>query len=171
MTDWRPGARRRSTGRPDRTCGSYEGLEERLPNAENRDMAQGGAAGNVRTRGETAQWAAAATVGWLVLAIATRDATYMFPGGLCFALLLQCGQRLEVEGRYVRRIGLRAVELDLATAEVVRAGSSWWRELFFCGPTLQLRDADGHRLYLESWLWDASTRARFVEAVGGGPVS
>ncbi len=35
------------------------------------------------------------------------------------------------------------------------------------GQSLQLRDADGHRLYLESWLWDAPTRAAFVEAIGG----
>jgi hypothetical protein len=67
----------------------------------------------------------------------------------------------------VQRVGLRAVTLDLSTAEILHTGSSWWRELFLCGPTLQLRDADGHRLYLESWLWDASTRASLVAAIGG----
>jgi hypothetical protein len=89
---------------------------------------------------------------------------------MCFGLLLQCCQRIEVDGRYVRRVGIRAVELDLSTAEVLHSGSSWWRELFFCGPMLQLRDADGHRLYLESWLWDAPTRASLVEAIGGNPL-
>jgi hypothetical protein len=132
-------------------------------------MAQGSASGRLRPRTETAHWAAAAAVGCAVLAIATRDATYVFPGAMCLGLLLQCGQRLEVDGRYVRRVGLRPVELDLATAEVLHNGSSWWRELFLCGPTLQLRDADGHRLYLESWLWDAPTRAGLVERIG--PVS
>jgi len=48
----------------------------------------------------------------------------------------------------------------------VRTGSSWWRELFFCSMPLQLRDAEGHRLYLESWLWDVRTRLELVEASG-----
>jgi hypothetical protein len=30
---------------------------------------------------------------------------------------------------------------------------------------------DGHRLYLESWLWDASTRALFTDTVPPGPHS
>jgi hypothetical protein len=118
-----------------------------------------------RPRTETLHWAAASTVGFAVLAIATRDGTYLFPGAMCFALLLQCAQRIEVDGRYVHRVGLRPTVLDLGTAEIVHAGSSWWRELFFCGPVLQLRDADGHRLYLESWLWPLETRLVFVEAV------
>ena len=58
--------------------------------------------------------------------------------------------------------------LDLGTAEVVCEGTHWWRELFLLGKSLQLRDADGHRLYLESWLWDAATRTAFVEAVTDG---
>ncbi len=48
---------------------------------------------------------------------------------------------------------------------VTEEGRAWWGELFFWSPSLQLRDADGHRLYLESWLWDATTRSGFVEAV------
>jgi len=117
-----------------------------------------------RPRADTANWALAITAGWSVLAIARQDASYLFPAAMCFAIWLQCHQRIVVEGRFVRRVGLRPVVLDIGTATVVHAGSSWWRELFLCGPVLQLRDADGHRLYLESWLWDASTRDRFVEA-------
>ena len=30
--------------------------------------------------------------------------------------------------------------------------------------SVELRDADGHRLYLESWLWPADVRTHFVEA-------
>ena len=118
----------------------------------------------LRPRFETANWALATTAGWIALWIATRDATYFFPAFMCFALFLQCRQRLVVEGRFVRRIGLRPVVLDLSTAEVVSEGGSWWRELFFAGRTLQLRDADGHRLYLESWLWSNDVRARLVAA-------
>ncbi len=118
-----------------------------------------------RPRDDTRQWAAATTVGFAVLAIVTRDATYLFPAALCFVLMLQCLQRIDVDGRFVHRVGLRPTVLDLGTAEVVRTGSSWWRELFFCGPMLQLRDADWHVLYLESWLWTAETRAVFLEAV------
>ncbi len=116
------------------------------------------------TRPDTATWALAATAGWLVLAVASRSVSDLFPAAMCFALWLQCHQRIEVDGRYVRRIGLRPVVLDLGTAQVVRTGSSWWRELFLCGPCLQLRDADGRRLYLESWLWSPETRADLVRA-------
>jgi hypothetical protein len=119
---------------------------------------------------DTVHWAAAACIGCLVLAIATRDGAYLFPGGMCFALLLQCLQRLEFDGRFVRRVGLRPVVLDLSTAEIAHGGSSWWRELFLCGPVLQLRDADGNRLYLESWLWDVPTRVSVLEAIGPRPL-
>jgi hypothetical protein len=81
-----------------------------------------------------------------------------------FAMLAQCAQRLEIDGAVVRRVGLRPTVLDLKTAEVVQYGSSWWRELFFCGPMLLLRDDDGNRLYLEAWLWDASTRLELVKS-------
>jgi hypothetical protein len=120
-----------------------------------------------RPRDDTRQWAAACTAGFALLAIATRDATYLFPGAMCFAVLLQCAQHIDVDGRFVQRIGLRPTMLDLGTAEIVQTGSAWWRELFFCGPMLQLRDADGHRLYLESWLWPPEARASFVEAIAG----
>jgi hypothetical protein len=128
-------------------------------------MAHGRAAGEHRPRTDTFHWAAAATTGCAVLAAATRDAGYFFAAGMAFALMLQCAQRIVVEGRHVRRTGLRAVTLDLATAELVHPGCAWWRELFLCGASLQLRDADGNRLYLESWLWAPETRALLVEAV------
>jgi hypothetical protein len=128
-------------------------------------------AGEYRPSAGTASWSLAAATGWTVLAFALRDTGLLFPAGGCFALWLQCRQRLEVDNRFVRRIGLRPVVLDLATAEVVCTGGRWWHELFFLGRSLQLRDADGHRLYLESWLWDASTRSAFVEAVGDSPHS
>jgi hypothetical protein len=136
-------------------------------------MAQGGAESNVpageyRPSPGTASWSLAAATGWAVLAFLIHDFGLLFPAAMCFALWLQCRQRLVVDGRSVFRIGLRPTVLDLATAEVVCDGHRWWRELFFLGPSLQLRDADGHRLYLESWLWDASTRSAFVEAISDG---
>ena len=118
-----------------------------------------------RPRPETANWAGAAAAGCAVLAIATRDGSYLFPGIMCLAFLLQCTQRIEVDGRFVQRTGLRPVMLDLATAEVAYRGSSWWRELFFCGPMFQLRDADGRRLYVESWLWPSELRLQLLEAI------
>jgi len=124
--------------------------------------------GEYRASAETANWALAATAGWSVLAFALRDSGMLFPGVMCFALWLQCRQKLVVNGELVSRVGLRPVVLDLATAEVVHTGARWWQELFFLGRSLQLRDADGHRLYLESWLWDASTRTAFVEAIDEG---
>ena len=122
-------------------------------------------AGEFKPRGDTLQWAAAAMVGCVVIAIATHDPMYLFPGTMLFALMLQCRQRLVVDGGFAQRYGLRPAVVELATAEVVQSGSSWWRELFFCGPVLQLRDADGQRLYLEAWLWDEDTRRALVEAV------
>ena len=117
-----------------------------------------------RPRPEVAHWAAAAGVGSIVLAIVQHDAAYFFPALMFLAMLAQCAQRLEVDGRMVRRVGLRPVVLDLSTAEVVQYGSSWWRELFLCGPMLLLRDDAGNRLYLEAWLWEASTRLELVKS-------
>jgi hypothetical protein len=117
-----------------------------------------------RPRNEVTHWAGAASVGSLVLAIVQHDAGYFFPALMFLAMLLQCAQRLEVDGQVVRRVGLRPTVLDLSTAEVVQYGSSWWRELFLCGPMLMLRDDDGNRLYLESWLWDAATRLELVKS-------
>ena len=128
-------------------------------------------AGEYRPSSETANWSLAATAGWTVLAFALHDMGLLFPAAMCFALWLQCRQRIVVDSGLVHRLGLRPVSLDLASAEVVCAGGRWWQELFFLGRSLQLRDADGHRLYLESWLWDAPTRAAFVEAIAGSPHS
>ena len=124
-------------------------------------------AGEYRPSSDTANWSLAAAAAWVVLSIGLRDPVMLFPAVMCLALWLQCRQRLVVEGRTVYRMGLRPAVLDLATAEVVCDGGRWWQELFLLGHSLQLRDATGARLYLESWLWDASTRAAFVEAIGG----
>ncbi len=123
-------------------------------------------AGEYRPSAGTANWALAATAGWVVLAFGLRDLALLFPAAMCLTLWLQCRQRIVVDGNDVYRIGLRPVLLDLSTAEIVSPGARWWQELFFLGHSLELRDADGHRLYLESWLWDASTRALFTDAVG-----
>jgi len=134
-------------------------------------MAQGGAVREHRPRNETMHWAAAASAGCAVVAVVTHDVAWLCVGALCLALLLQCSQRIVVDGSTAQRFGLRPVVLDLATAEVVRAGSAWWRELFLCGPVLELRDADGHRLTLESWLWDAATRQSLLDAIGAAAPS
>jgi hypothetical protein len=132
-------------------------------------MAQGGAEVEYRPSTETANWSLAITAGWLACGLVTRDAGYLFAAAMFAALWLQCRQRIVVEGgRYAHRVGLHPATIDLATAEVVAPGGPWWRELFFLGASLQLRDADGHRLYLESWLWPAATRAHFVASVAGG---
>jgi len=128
-------------------------------------------AGEYRPSSGTANWSLAAATGWTVLAFGLHDLGMLFPAAMCFAVWLQCRQRIVVEGGEVLRIGLRPTVLDLGTAEIVCAGHRWWRELFFLGASLQLRDADGHRLYLESWLWDAHTRMAFVEAISDGPHS
>jgi hypothetical protein len=128
-------------------------------------------AGEYRPSPGTANWALAATTGWVVLAFGLRDLALLFPGAMCLTLWLQCRQRIVVDGNDVYRIGLRPVLLDLSTAEVVSPGARWWQELFFLGHSLELRDAHGHRLYLESWLWDASTRALFADAVSADPQS
>jgi len=137
--------------------------------ADNVVVAHGSAsamtpAGEYRPSSGTANWALAATTGWVAVALGGRDLTLLFPAAMCFTLWLQCRQKLVVEGNSVYRIGLRPVLLDLSTAEVVCTGARWWQELFFLGHSLQLRDADGHRLYLESWLWDEATRTMFAEA-------
>lgn len=119
----------------------------------------------VHPRTETAHWAAAAAGGCLIVGLVSKDPSYLFLGAMCLTLLLQCAQKIEIDGRFVKRVGLHPVTLDIATAEVVRTGTSWWRELFFLGGALQLQDADGNRLYLEAWLWEPATRSRFVEAV------
>jgi hypothetical protein len=152
------------------------GLEVAPKAVENQSVAQGSAsafvpAGEYRPSPGTASWSLAVTAGWIALAIGLHDLQMLFPGAMCFALWLQCRQRLVVEGRSVYRVGLRPTTLDLNTAEIVATGGRWWHELFFLGHSLQLRDADGHRLYLESWLWEATIREAFVEAIADDPHS
>jgi hypothetical protein len=131
-------------------------------------MTHGGAnESEIRPRAETADWSAAIACGWTALFFVLHDASYLFVAIMFAGLWLQCRQRLVFEGRYVQRVGLRPVVLDLSTAEVVATGRAWWIELFFLGGSFQLRDADGHRLYLESWLWDRTTRTVLAEAAGG----
>ncbi len=147
-----------------------EGLEVGSQPVDNQPVAQGSAsavipAGEYRPSSGTANWSLATATGWAVLAFGWADYSLLFPATMCLVLWLQCRQRIVVDGASVYRVGLRPVVLDIASAEVVCAGSRWWQELFFLGRSLQLRDADGHRLYLESWLWDAPTRSAFVEAV------
>ncbi len=121
-----------------------------------------------RPRRETAHWAGAAATGCAVLFLATGDASFLFPGALFLALVMQCGQRIVVEQGVAQRVGLRPVVLDLHSATMVHGGRAWWVELFLCGRPLQLRDADGRRLYLESWLWSRETRAALLAAVPDG---
>jgi hypothetical protein len=128
-------------------------------------MAQGSAEVEYRPSTETANWSLAVTVGWCAFWLVTRDAGYLFAAAMFAALWLQCRQRIVVEnGRYAHRVGLRPVTIDLASATVVNPGGAWWRELFFLGASLQLRDSDGNRLYLESWLWPVEVRERFSAA-------
>ncbi len=78
---------------------------------------------------------------------------------------MQCFEPLDVVGNCARRDGLRAVELNPATAEITAAGRSRWVEPFFLGHCLELRDADGRGLLLELWLWSTSTRDALLAAV------
>jgi hypothetical protein len=144
--------------------GSSAGTFRKVPVEVDLAPVENPAMAILRPSPDTANWSLAATAGWVALWLGTRDASYLFPGAMCAALWLQCRQRIVLDGRTAHRVGLRPVTIDLATAEVVFEGRSWWRELFFLGRSLELRDADGRRLYLESWLWSAEVRAHVVAA-------
>jgi len=118
-----------------------------------------------RPRPATAKAAAVACAGLLLLSVATgsRDAVWL--AAVPFLLLVQCFQAVHLIGYHARRTGLRAVEIDLATAQVKATGRSWWVELFFLGRCLEIRDADGRGLLLESWLWSKATRDEIVQMV------
>jgi hypothetical protein len=103
--------------------------------------------------------------GLLVLAIVAESRNAVWIAAIPFLFLAQCFQRVEVIGDRARRTGLRAVELDLSTARVKATGRPWWVELFFLGRCLELRDADGRGLLLESWLWSRGTRDALVATV------
>ena len=118
-----------------------------------------------RPRTTTAKVSAVACAALLAVSFATGSRNAIWLAAIPFLFLAQCFQRVEVAGGRARRTGLRAVELDLSTAEVKTTGRSWWVELFFLGRCLEVRDADRRGLLLESWLWSKSTRAAIVDAV------
>ena len=118
-----------------------------------------------RPRIGTAKVSAFLCAALLIVAIVTASRGVLVYAAVPFLFFVQCFQHVEVAGNRARRTGLRAVELDLSTARVAATGRSWWAQLFFLGRCLELRDADGHGLLLEAWLWSASTRQALVEAV------
>jgi len=118
-----------------------------------------------RPRASTAKVAAAACAILLGVSLATGSRGPIWLAAVPFLFFVQCFQHLEVVGNRARRYGLRAVELNLATAHVTATGRSWWAELFFLGHCFELRDADGRGLLLESWLWSTSTRDALLQAV------
>ena len=118
-----------------------------------------------RPRAMTAEVSAVVCAVFLVTSIATGSRESIWLAAIPFMLFAQCFQHLDVQGNRARRHGLRAVELDLSTAEIKATGRSWWVELFFLGHCLELRDADGRGLLLESWLWSKSTREAVLDAV------
>jgi len=113
----------------------------------------GGSERVFRPRPATAKAAAVACAALLALSLASGSRDAIWLAAIPFLLLVQCFQSVRLIGPYARRTGLRAVQIDLATATVKATGRSWWVELFFLGRCLEIRDADGHGLLLESWLW------------------
>jgi hypothetical protein len=130
-------------------------------------MVHGRTAVELRPRTATARWSVLVIVVCAFAAAATHSWTPLVFAWVPVGLLAQSRQRLEVDGRYVRRSGPRPVEVDLATASVQRAGRAWWAELFFLGHHFEVCDADGHVLRLESWLWGDDVRNALVERIGG----
>lgn len=118
-----------------------------------------------RPRMATAKVSAVACAVLLVVSIVTASRGTIVIAAIPFMFFVQCFQHVEVVGSRARRTGLRAVEVDLSTARIVKLGRSWWIQLFFLGSCLELRDADGQGLLLEAWLWSAATRDALVEAV------
>ena len=118
-----------------------------------------------RPRVGTAKLSAVFCAALLVLTLVTRSRGGLLLAAVPFMFFVQCFQHVEVTGNRARRSGLRAVDLDLTSARIARTGSAWWVQLFFLGHCLEVRDADGHGLLLEAWLWSAATRQALVEAV------
>jgi hypothetical protein len=118
-----------------------------------------------RPRPATAKIAAVVCAALLALSLATGSRDAIWLAGIPFLLLAQCFQSVHLMGNYVRRTGLRAVQIDMATAKVKATGRSWWVELFFLGRCLEIRDADGRGLLLESWLWSKAMRTEILEMV------
>jgi hypothetical protein len=118
-----------------------------------------------RPRAGTARASAVLCAALLVVTITSGSRGVLLYAAVPFMFFVQCFQHVEVAGNRARRTGLRAVELDLSTARVAAAGRPWWAQLFFLGRCLELRDAEGHGLMLEAWLWSAATRQALVDAI------
>ena len=118
-----------------------------------------------RPRPVTARASAFVCAGLLVVGIVTQSRNAVWCAAIPFLFFVQCFQRVEVSDDRARRTGLRAVDLDLSTAKIKATGRPWWIELFFLGRCLEIRDADGRGLLLESWLWSKATRDALVAAV------
>ena len=118
-----------------------------------------------RPRAMSARVSAIVCAALLLWSIASRSRGAIWLAAIPFLLFAQCFQHLEVRGGRAQRYGLRAVEIDLRTAEIKATGRSWWVELFFLGHCMELRDADGRGLLLESWLWSKATREALLGAV------
>jgi hypothetical protein len=121
-------------------------------------MVHGGTGTVYRTRTGTTIVAAITAALCLIGYLATRASDFAIFSAPALLFLLQSGQRIEAGPERLRRAGLRAVELDLESAFVAQTGRSWVVELCFLGRSLELRDAHGARLRLESWLWTRATR-------------
>lgn len=122
--------------------------------------------GVLEPRPMTARSAGAFGAGCVLLAAAFHSWTPLFALWLPLGLLMQSGQRLLVEGRFLRRDGFRPVEVDLSTAEIVHRGRRWWIELCFLGSSFEIVDAYGSRLHLPSWLWPDNVRAAVAGMIG-----
>ena len=118
-----------------------------------------------RPRIGTAKVSAFACAALLVATIVTGSRGTLVYAAIPFMFFVQCFQRVEVVGNRARRTGLRAVDLDLSSARIAKTGRSWWAQLFFLGRCLEVRDADGHGLMLEAWLWSEATRQALIEAI------
>ena len=129
----------------------------------------GGGAHVFRPRPLTARTAALLCAALLVVSIASASRGLLWLAAVPFLFFVQCFQRVVVDGGRARRTGLRAVDLDLATARVRATGRPWWIELFFLGRCFELRDADGRGLLLESWLWSRATRDALAALVPPAP--
>ena len=118
-----------------------------------------------RPRPASAKAAAITCAVLLALSLATGSRDAIWLAAIPFLLLAQCFQSVQLTGHRARRTGLRAVEIDLSTARVKATGRSWWVELFFLGRCLEIRDAEGRGLLLESWLWSKAMRDEIVGMV------
>jgi len=152
-------------------------VQARAGPVENREVGQGwDARAEVgdrvfRPRPATAKASGIACAALLALTLVTGSRDLLWLAAVPFLFVVQCFQSVHVIGNYARRTGLRAVQIDLSTATVKATGRSWWVELFFLGRCLELRDADGHGLLLESWLWPQAMRDELAERASASRAS